>query len=140
MKKYPKSPITTTSHSLGAYTQMHMMHHNKDIRDRIDKQYLFNPGASFFDFRLKNFAEDEKNYFFMKHEDPVSLSMIAHTTPINLKLLCRNRHYNPMKNHTIHNFTSDINRLPVIKHGKIKYDSKANYPEIKGNPHSLLKI
>ena len=140
MKKYPNVPITTTSHSLGAYTQMHMLHHNKDINDRIDKQYLFNPGASSFDFRLKNFAENDKNHFFCKHGDSISLAMIAHTTPKNLKLLCRNLHYNPIKNHTIGNFTSDMNRLPVIKHGEIKYDPKASYPEIKGNPHNLLKI
>ena len=66
--------------------------------------------------------------------------MIAHTTPQNLKLLCRNLHYNPIKNHTIGNFTSDMNRLPVPEHGEIEYDPKAEYPEIKGNPHNLLKI
>ena len=32
---------------------MHMLHHNEDIHSRVNKQYLFNPGASSFDFRLK---------------------------------------------------------------------------------------
>ena len=141
MAKYPDAVIDTTSHSLGAYAQMHMMHNNSDIRKRIRKQYLFNPGAAATDLDLTDYAADDKNHFFIKHGDIISAGMVIHTRPKNLKLLSRNLSLNPLKNHTIHNFTSSMNNAPIPPHkdhGEIKYDKEAEYPEKHLNPHELL--
>ena len=66
--------------------------------------------------------------------------MLFHTRPKNLKILCRNLHFSPIKNHTIENFTSEMNSHLTPKNGKIQYNSKAAYPEIKENPHDLINI
>ena len=138
MKKYPNHKIETTSHSLGAYSSMHMMQRHPDIYKRVDKQYLFNPGASSFDWNLEEYVSEKKNHFFIKHDDPVSFPMIAHTRPANLKLFARNVSLNPRKNHTIHNFTSEMNRHLVPHHGDVAYDEKATYPEREVNPHKFV--
>ena len=138
MKKYPEHKIDTTSHSLGGFTHMHMLANNPDIYKRVNKQWIFNPGASHWDWNLEKYAGEKKNHFFIKHGDPVSFPMIAHTRPKNLKLLARNVSLNPRKNHTIHNFTSEINRHLVPHHGDIAYDPKAEYPEKEVNPHEFV--
>lgn len=46
---------------------MHMLDKNPNIRKRVRKQYLYNPGASSFDLKLNDYANEENNYFFMKH-------------------------------------------------------------------------
>ena len=44
---------------------MHMLHKNKYMYDRIEKQNLFNLDASSFDFALNDYAS-EKKHFFLK--------------------------------------------------------------------------
>ena len=123
MRKYPRHAIDAISHSMGAYAQMHMTHYNPHIRKRIRRQYLYNPGASSTDVALQDYASDHKNNFYIKHGDPISADMILQTRPTNLKLLARNIHLRPSKNHTIHNFTTHFNSIPPPDKPVIKVDS-----------------
>ena len=115
-----------------------MLEHNEKAAKRIRKQYIYNPGVSPYDLYLDKYAENPKNHYFIKHGDPISSSLLYHTKPKNLKILTRNMHYDPVKNHTIDNFLTDLNNIPVPKNGEVKYNKNAKYPEIKGNPHDLV--
>lgn len=139
MKKYPEHNITTTSHSLGASIQMHMLETHPHIAKRVTKQYLYNPGASSYDFNLNNYAKNPKNHFYIKHGDPASIQMLTHTKPKNMKLLCRNISINPKQNHAISNFQTHMNKIPTPSDSNtVKYDPDAEYLEQHHNPHELV--
>ena len=118
---------------------MHILESNPTIKNIINKQYIFNPGASSYDFNLNNYANNPNNYFFIKHGDLISIQMLTHSKPKNFKLLCRNISIDPRQNHTIHNFQTHMNKNSTpIDNNKIEYDQDAKYSEQHHNPHQFV--
>ena len=80
---------------------------NSHIQEKYDIDRSINFNATFHphDPNIHKYTKNPRNFYISKIGDPLSVGLLSHSNPRNLKILMRDIG-NPKYNHSIQNFVS----------------------------------